>query len=95
MTLELPLIVTPSQTLSVTVANQAMRLKVYQKRFGVFVDVYVNDALIVGGVAARDRTRIVRDAYLGLVGDVFFLDTHGTSDPVYTGFGSRFRLLYQ
>jgi hypothetical protein len=95
MTVEIPLVITPSQTLSVTLNNQAVRLKIYQKRFGLFVDVLVNDALVVGGVIARNRTKIVRDAYLGLAGDFYFYDTHGASDPDFSQLGTRFKLYYK
>jgi hypothetical protein len=37
---------------------------------------------------------MVRETYLGFIGDLSFTDTQGTSDPVYTGLGSRFVLLY-
>lgn len=47
----------------------------------VFVDVFVNDILIIGGVKALNNNLIVRDIYLGFIGDVAFVDTQGTSDP--------------
>ena len=53
----------------------------YENINPVFVDLYVNDALIIGGVLARNETRIVRDAYLGFVGDLAFVDTQGSADP--------------
>jgi hypothetical protein len=59
-----------------------------------FVNLYVNDALIIGGVRAMDRNLIVRNRYLGFVGDIAFVDTQGTSDPVIDGLGSRFLLFY-
>lgn len=91
----IPLVAVPSQTLAVTLGNQRVRLAVYEKAFGLFVDVYVNDALTIGGVAARNLTYIVRSAYLGFAGDLFFHDTQGTEDPTYTGLGGRFLLFYE
>lgn len=90
----IPLRPVNSQILTVTLAQQRTRLKVYQKTTGLFIDVYVNDVLIVGGVACEDRNRIVRDAYLGFIGDLAFYDTQGADDPAASGLGSRFRLLY-
>ena len=46
------------------------------------------------GVLARNATFMVMTAYLGFVGELFFLDTQGSNDPVYTGLGSRYLLLY-
>lgn len=90
----IPLRAVNSQVLTVTLAQQRARLKVYQKTTGLFMDVYVNDALIIGGVISEDRNRIVRDKYLGFIGDLAFYDTQGTSDPVASGLGARYRLLY-
>jgi hypothetical protein len=53
----------------------------YENANPVFVDVYVNDAPIILGVLGLDRTRIVRDAYLGFIGDLAFVDTQGADDP--------------
>src|ERR1700744_2731252 len=46
----------------------------YENINPVFLDLYVNDALIIGGVLCLNQTRIVRDAYLGFVGDLAFMD---------------------
>lgn len=77
-----------------TLGNQACQLNVYAKFFGLFMDVYVSNQLIIGGVICLNLTKIVRDAYLGFVGDFTFIDNQGASDPVYTGLGSRYSLIY-
>lgn len=84
----------PNQTFQVQLAGQATAINVYQLAYGLFVDVYVDNVLIVGGVLAENLNRIVRDAYLGFVGDLTFVDLQGMTDPVYTGLGSRYQLLY-
>lgn len=90
----IPLVAAPSQSLTVTLAGQRVRLQVYQKAFGLFIDVYANDVLVIGGVAARNLVRVVRSAYLGFIGDFYFGDTQGTDDPAYTQLGTRFLLYY-
>lgn len=65
----------------------------------VFVDVYLNGSLLIGGVLARQGVRIVRDAYFGFVGDLVWYDsdpdpTIGPIDPFYQGIGTRFQLTY-
>ena len=92
--LVVPLQPVPSQTVSVNLNNQACTINVYQKAFGMFCDLLVNDTLIIGGVICENANVIVRDAYLGFVGDIAFFDTQGTSDPSYTGLGSRWILVY-
>lgn len=84
----------PNQTLAVVLGGQNCRINVYQKYTGLFVDLYVNDQPIVTGVIAEDSNRIVRSIYLGFTGDLIFYDLTGSSDPVYTGLGSRFVLIY-
>lgn len=83
-----------NQQLQVQLGAQACTLVIYQYAYGLFMDVYVGANLIIAGVICENLNKIVRDAYLGFVGDFCFFDTEGTSDPVYTGLGSRFLLLY-
>lgn len=89
-----PLLATPSQTLNVTLGGQACTIAVYQKSTGVFLDLSIAGAIKMSCVICRDRVRLAREAYVGLVGDLCFVDTQGASDPDYTGFGSRYLLVY-
>ena len=84
----------PYQTLAVQLAGQACVLNIYQKTYGLFMDLYVSGVLVVGGVLCENLTRIVRDVYLGFIGDFVFGDTQGTSDPFYTGLGTQYLLVY-
>ena len=84
----------PNQSLQVQVGDQAVALNIYQLAYGLFVDVYLDNALVIGGVIAENLNRIVRSTYLGLVGDFTFVDTQGATDPVYTGLGDRYQLVY-
>lgn len=64
-----------------------------------FLDLYVVTAQgltqqIITGVLCQDRNRIVRDTYLGFVGDLAFIDTRGTSDPTRADLGTRYLLTY-
>jgi hypothetical protein len=84
----------PSQTVQVQIGQQAVQLNIYQQTFMLAMDVYVNGVLIVGGVICQNLNRIIRSLYLGFNGDFAFFDTQGTTDPVYTGLGSRYLLGY-
>jgi hypothetical protein len=90
----IPLAAIPSQTLAILLNNQNCQINVYQETTGLFIDLYVNDTLIIGGVIGENANRIVRSIYLGFSGDLSFYDSQGTDDPVYTGLGTRFFLLY-
>lgn len=84
----------PSQVLSVTLGGQSCVIALYQKTTGLFLDLSVAGSPTVQGVLCRDRVRLVRQAYLGFIGDLTFIDTQGASDPVYTGLGARYLLGY-
>ncbi len=94
MTQIVPLIDTPSQSLSITLGGQACRIDLKVRSTGMYCDLYVNDVLTIGGVACHNLARIVIDSYLGFVGDLMFSDTQGDSDPTSPGLGTRFLLFY-
>jgi hypothetical protein len=94
-----PLLTKPSQIVSVALNNQACTIRVFTASIGgastaMFVDLYVNNTLVIGGVIALNKTVIVRSAYLGFVGDLAFIDTQGSNDPTYDGLGTRYFLSY-
>jgi len=94
-----PLRAVPSQTLSVQLDGQSCQINVRQLFYGVFIDVYSNNDLVVAGVQCENLNRIVRSRYLGFSGDLTFIDQQtddngqGT-DPSYEGFGTRYLLCY-
>lgn len=90
----IPLQPVPSQVVTCLLGSQACKIAVSQKNTGMLVDLYVNDALVIGGVIAENVNRIVRSVYLGFIGDIAFIDLQGTSDPEYTGLGTRYQLVY-
>lgn len=92
--LQIPLQAVPSQIVVANLSNQISQIAVYQKLSGLYVNLSVNNALIIGGVIAEDRNRIVRSLYLGFIGDLMFLDNQGTDDPFFEGLGARFTLMY-
>lgn len=90
----IPLNAVPSQVLSVQLGAQSCRIGVRQRRTGIFVDLYVQDTPIALGMKAIDRKFLVRAAYTGFIGDLFFVDTQGEQDPYFTGLGSRWQLAW-
>lgn len=91
---QVPLQALPNFSTSIVLNNQACRINIRQTSTGVYLDLYVNNQLIIAGVICQNLNRIVRDAYLGFIGDLAFFDLQGNDDPVYTGFGTRFILVY-
>lgn len=94
-----PLQAVPNQTLTVALDGQNCDLNVYQKNTGLFIDVLLSGIPVILDVKCNNADRIVRDAYLGFIGDFSFFDTQpdpvtGGADPDYTGLGGRFQLVY-
>ncbi len=55
----------------------------YENVNPVFLDLYLGDALVIGGVVCRNSSLILMDTYLGFVGDLSMIDTSGAfEDPV-------------
>lgn len=85
----------PNQGIQVTLGGQQVSLAIYQTDFGLFLDLVSNGSPIIYGALCEDLNRLVRDAYLGFSGDFAWYDTTGDGvDPVFTGLGDRFLLLY-
>lgn len=85
----------PNQQIQVLLANQPCTLHIYQTAYGLFMDVFKGDTLIVAGVICLNANKIIRSAYLGFIGDFVFVDSESSGEsPVYTGLGTRFTLLY-
>jgi len=84
----------PSQSLQTQVANQPTQLNIYQYAYGLFADILVGGSLLLGGVLCLNACVLLRDQYWGYSGDFCFFDTQGNSDPLYTGLGARWQLLY-
>lgn len=91
---QIPLLSDPSQNLTVPLGGQVCQLSIYQKFYGLYMDIYVNDVLIIAGVICQNKNRIVRDAYLGFVGDLAFIDTQGDLNPFCSDLNSRYFLIY-
>lgn len=87
----------PNQTFQIQLAGQACTINIYQLAYGLFMDLYVGNQQIVAGIVCQNLNRIVRKAYLGFTGDFVWLDTQNGEDgddPIYTGLGTRFLLIY-
>ncbi len=77
-----------TKSLNVPIAPPGMTLSdpfpVYENANPVFLDLYVNDNLIIGGVILLNECLVVINEYLGFVGDLAIVDTQGNEDPVGT-----------
>lgn len=89
-----PLQPVPKQYLQVQLDGQNTQINLYTTIGGLFMDVLVDDVAIISGVICQNLNPIVQNGYLGFSGDLAFMDMQGSSDPEYTGLGSRYLLAY-
>lgn len=95
--LKVPLSAVPDQTLSITLGGQACQIALRQNGGNMYFDLTSNSAPVVTCRIARNIQRLLLDAkYRGFVGDFFFYDSQGDTDPQYTGLGDsgRYALYY-
>ncbi len=91
-----PLQPVPNQTLQCQLNGQACTINVQQYAYSTVFSLQVSDTDIVDNVPCLNKVVLVRFAYLGFIGDFIFVDTQGSENPVYTGFGAngRFQFVY-
>lgn len=82
------------QSFACTLDGQQAQFTITSTARGVFADVVYNGVSVIAGRQCLDRTDFNPAKYNGLPQGLFFVDQQGTSDPDYTGFGSRYLLLY-
>ena len=92
--LKIPLQQTPAQSLKVKLANQNCEMRVYYRFGSTYLDLTVDGVVVCTGAICRNRQSVVQIANNAFQGSLFFLDMLGQSDPLYSGFGERWRLFY-
>ncbi len=91
----IPLAAIPSQTLDVVLDGQSAQIALRQNGPYMYFSLRLNDAPVVSARICRVDQLLLLDAgYRGFLGQFIFVDLQGVADPVYTGLGSRFVLVY-
>ena len=84
----------PSQQLQVVLDGQNCAISIYVKNQCMLFDIIVNGNLVASAVQCKNLVSLVPTSYLGFAGWLVIYDTQGTDDPIYTGIGTRWVLLY-
>ncbi len=92
--LTIPLQQEPNQSLNVTLNSQSVDILLYMTDYGLFADIKNNGSYIATGVLCLDMVPIIRNEYLGFVGNIVFVDTQGNDDPTFDALGTRYVLSY-
>jgi hypothetical protein len=90
----IPLQLIANQEFSVVLDGATLQGTLTTTDYGLYLDATYDGVSIAAGRICLDRTNINSDSYLGLPQALFFADVQGISDPVYTGFNTRYLLLY-
>ncbi len=90
----IPIQARANQTFLCVLDGQSAQISLTTTDFGLFADVLYNGQPVANGRLCLDRTDINPMRYNGLPQFLGFADTQGQSDPVYTGFGTRYLLIY-
>lgn len=91
----IPVTAAANQSLSAVLDNQACLLGLRTLNGSLYISVSIAGAPVISTRICRDRQRILVNAqYRGMRGELIFIDTQGSSDPAFSGLGTRFLLLY-
>ncbi len=89
----IPLSPDANQTFKVQLDGQNCQINLYQLSSGLYTDVLLDGNPCVTGRICRDRVGLLYP-YMGVTGNLMFVDQEGLSDPTYDGLGSRYLLMY-
>lgn len=93
--IKIPIQPTPAQSFKVKLNNQNCEIRIYYRFGSTYMDLTVNGEIVTKGAICRDRQNIIQIAQSAFSGALFFIDMLGVSDPLYSGFGTRWRLFYE
>jgi hypothetical protein len=89
-----PLKAIPSQSISIVLNGQPCVIDVRLLGARQYFSLSVNGVVICRNVLMVNLSRIVRAEYTGFIGDFAVVDTQGDEAPDYSGWGTRWLLLY-
>lgn len=92
--MQIPLRAIPSQSVSVPLAGQPCTIDLREIGGRQYLSLSKNGTPICQNVLVVNRSAIVRAAYTGFVGELAAIDTQGDEAPNYSGWGSRWFLVF-
>jgi hypothetical protein len=83
-----------NQSFSCILDGESAQITLETTDYGLFATVVYNGVPVATSRLCLDRTNINSAGYNGMPQALFFADTMDGSDPVWTGFGTRYLLCY-
>lgn len=85
----------PNQEFMTNVNGQQCRIFIRTLGTSTYFTLQVNGiGYVCQSIKCQDRSRLVRASYLGFKGDFMFVDLDAEEAPQYTGFNTRWILVY-
>lgn len=94
MIYSIPLNQSPSQSRNVVLAGQPCSIALRELDGRQYLSLSLNGEVLCQNVLLVNKSRIVRCAYKGFIGDLFVVDTQGDEAPNYKGWGTRWVLAF-
>lgn len=91
----IPIQAVPNQTVLCVLGGQNCQINIYLRGQNFFVDLNSNGVdMCIGCLGLNCVPLDSCNSYDGFQGNLYFVDTQGSDDPVYTGLGTRWQLVY-
>lgn len=91
----IPLLPAAAQSMSCPIAGLQCHIWLRQLSTGLYMDLTANSTPLLRGILCQNGTDLIRNPASPLPGKLYFTDTQGHDDPVFSGLGSRFLLHYE
>lgn len=91
----IPLQPAASQSLTCPIAGLYCHIWLRQLFTGLYMDLTAGTTPLLLGILCQNDTDLIRNPASPLPGKLYFTDTQGRDDPVFSGLGSRFLLHYE
>ena len=91
----IPVSAIPNQTLETVINNNKLTISL-NTRFNskLYATIFKNGKAIIRNRLCLNATPLVSVEYLGMDGNLFFIDKNGSDDPHYKELGSRYLLVF-
>ncbi|MCX8667427.1 hypothetical protein J3T99_07365 [Acetobacteraceae bacterium B3987] len=91
----IPLQPTAAQSMSCPIAGLQCQIWLRQLATGLYLDLTASTTPLLRGILCQNETDLIRNPACLLPGRLYFTDTQGHDDPIFSGLGSRFLLHYE
>lgn len=91
---KIPLKAVPSQSVAINLSGQPCVIELRELGGRQYLSLSTNGNVICRNVLVVNRSAIVRAAYNGFIGDLAAIDTQGDEAPQYSGWNTRWVLLF-